>query len=129
MLDVGVMRKTGGVVWGRGRGRRLDAIGRALAAPAEFKDKLADVVDLVESRVLDRRLEVKIRRDRAAVEIRELLREQLRGFSTSARCARGRRGTWASWQRRRERKGSWRCGICVCGRPKRPTHKMNMIAR
>lgn len=64
------------------RKKRIDTIARALAEPAEFKDKLADLVELAERHVVGRRAgaEVEIRDGRAAAAVRDLLAEQLRGI-------------------------------------------------
>lgn len=62
--------------------RRLDTIARALAAPAVFKDKLSDLVELAESTVLERRAHtsVDVRDPRAANAIKTLLSDQLAGI-------------------------------------------------
>ena len=64
------------------RKKRLDTIARALAAPAEFKDKLSDLVELADATVLDRNIQppVEIRDPRAAVAIKQLLTDQLAGI-------------------------------------------------
>lgn len=83
-VDVAVARENGASM-SQGeteRKKRLDNIARALAAPAEFKDKLADLMELAESTELDRRVkpEVEIRDSRAAAAIKELLKDQLTGI-------------------------------------------------
>ncbi|KAI0560454.1 Nucleoporin complex subunit 54 [Gracilaria domingensis] len=64
------------------RKKRLDTIARALAAPAEFKDKLSDLVEIAESTVLNRQTQpaVEIRDPKAANTIKQLLSDQLQGI-------------------------------------------------
>ena len=76
------------------RRKKVIAIARALAEPAEFKDKLADLVELGESHVLERRArkDVEIRDVRAAGAIRNLLGEQLKGIEHLAKvCEKAKR--------------------------------------
>lgn len=62
--------------------RRLDGIAKAIAAPAEFKDKLSDLVELAEGSVLDRGVggAVEIRDPAAAAKVKEVLSDQLTGI-------------------------------------------------
>ncbi|PXF49677.1 Nucleoporin nup44 [Gracilariopsis chorda] len=64
------------------RKKRLDTIARALAAPAEFKDKLSDLVELAETTILNRQTQpaVEIRDGAAATAIKQLLGDQLQGI-------------------------------------------------
>lgn len=64
------------------RRKRLEVIARAVAAPAEFKDKLSDLVELAEATVLDRRAQMPVMvRDRESANVvRELLGDQLQGI-------------------------------------------------
>ena len=64
------------------RKRRLQSIATDLRAPAEFKDKLADLVELADATVLGRSAApaAEIRDPRAAAAIRELLMDQLKGI-------------------------------------------------
>lgn len=64
------------------RRKRLEAIAQAIAAPAEFKDKLSDLVEVSSATMLDRALvtPVVIRDAKAASVIRQLLTDQLSGI-------------------------------------------------
>ncbi|CAN8070222.1 unnamed protein product [Agarophyton chilense] len=64
------------------RKKRLDTIARALAAPAEFKDKLSDLVEIAETTILNRQTQpaVEIRDPKAANTIKQLLSDQLQGI-------------------------------------------------
>lgn len=64
------------------RRKRLEAIAQAIAAPAEFKDKLSDLVEVSSATMLDRALvtPVVIRDAKAASVIRQLLTDQLNGI-------------------------------------------------
>lgn len=84
-VDTAVAREMGGgglTQTEADRRRRVEAVARALAAPAEFRDKLADLVEVAESSLMERRVgpQVEIRDARAAAAIRQLLKDQLKGI-------------------------------------------------
>lgn len=62
--------------------KRLEVVAKALATPAEFKDKLSDLVEVVGASVMDRnvRTPVMMRDERAAKAVRDLLADQLKGI-------------------------------------------------
>lgn len=62
--------------------RRLESVAKALATPAEFKDKLSDLVEVAGATVVDRsiRAPVTMRDEHAAKAVRDLLADQLKGI-------------------------------------------------
>lgn len=64
------------------RRKRLETIAQAIATPAEFKDKLSDLVEVSSATVMDRALvtPVVIRDPKSVTIIRQLLTDQLNGI-------------------------------------------------
>lgn len=64
------------------RHKRLEAIAQKITAPAEFKDKLSDLVEISSATISDRSLTTPVimRDSRAANAIRQLLSDQLNGI-------------------------------------------------